>query len=116
MAHDLTSIRNTLQYLASSNVPVEHKKVLTAVLEAALQDALQIHDDDWQAADLQAMSDMLQGRVAISWQHADELLFKLSTQLHRNADDVKKKAIASGFGASVDYWEAKKARASGHAG
>lgn len=113
MAHDITAIRNTLQYLASSSMPVEHKKVLTAVLEEALQHALQTHDDEWQAADMQTMSTALQGRVAISWQHADELLFKLSSQLHRNADDVKKKAIEAGFGASVDYWQAKKARIHG---
>lgn len=113
MTYDLSAIREALQYLAASGVPVQHKKIMTAVLEEALANALQTHAGDWQPADMQIITDALQGRVAISWQHADELLFKLSGQLHRSPDEVKKKAVEAGFGAGVDYWQAKKARTRG---
>lgn len=108
MTHDLTALRETLHYLSGSNVPVQHKKVLTAVLNEALTHTLQAHAGDWQPADLQIITDALQGKVAISWQHADEILFKLAGQLQRSPDEVKKKAIEAGFGAGVDYWQAKK--------
>lgn len=113
MTHDLPAIRDTLSYLASSNVPVQHKKILTAVLEEALSSALQTHAGNWKPEDVQMIADALQDKVAISWQHADELLFKLAGQLHRSPDEVKKKAIEAGFGASVDYWQAKKAQRRG---
>jgi hypothetical protein len=113
MDNDLPAIRETLKYLATSDIPVQHKKILTAVLEAALASALQQREGDWQPAETQMIADALQGRVAISWQHADELLFRLAGQLQRNADEVKKKAIETGFGAGVDYRLAKRARVVG---
>jgi hypothetical protein len=113
MDDDLPAIRETLKFLSGSDIPVQHKKILTAVLEEALSTALQKQVDNWQPAELQMIADALQGRVAISWQHADELLFKLAGQLQRSPDEVKKKAIAAGFGAAVDYWQAKKARSAG---
>ena len=113
MDNDLPAIRETLQYLATSNIPVQHKKILTAVLEDAMVRALQQREGDWQPNETQMIADALQGRVAISWQHADEILFRLAGQLQRSPDEVKKQAIATGFGAGVDYGLAKRARTVG---
>lgn len=107
MVDDLPRIRETLKFLATSDIPVEHKQILTAVLEAALRRELHQQVLDWQPAELDTIETALKGKVAISWQHADELLFKLAGQLQRSPDEVKKKAIEAGFGAGVDYWQAR---------
>lgn len=113
MDNDLPEIRETLKYVGASDIPVRHKKIIMAVLEQALTHALQQREGDWQPAETQMIADALQGRVAISWQHADELLFRLAGQLQRNPDEVKQKAVDTGFGAGVDYRLAKRARAAG---
>ena len=64
-------------------------------------------DGPWQQHETAQLESFLQGKVAKSWQHADELVMRVATQLNRHPADVKAKATELGFGVGVDYRLAK---------
>jgi hypothetical protein len=105
------ALRAALHYLAASDTPAQHKKLLIEVVVQAMRAdeaaaryaALQETDTEWQPHEAKAVEVFLQGRVARNWQHADEILMRLATQLHRKPANVRKKATEMGFGAGVDY-------------
>lgn len=105
-------MRAALQFLITSDVPSDHKAVLIDSLLQAMrehesaqirQQAAEQAGGQWQAHETTQLQSFLQGKVANSWQQADELLMQLAAQLHRNPRDVRAKATELGFGVGVDY-------------
>ena len=58
---------------------------------------------EWQEHEIVQLNSYLPGRIAKSWQHADECVMHLAAQLHRDPRSVRDKATELGFGAAVDY-------------
>lgn len=111
------AMRETLQYLVTSDIPGEHKRVLIGAVTQALRlqetedrrvETMQGPGADWQLHETKMLEEFLQGKVARGWQHADEVLMRLARQLHRTPADVRLKAIELGFGIGVDYRIAKQ--------
>jgi len=109
-----------LQFVLGTDFPLEHKKVLIRVLTQSLRDhetalrqqrAVERTDGSWAAEDTAQLEVSLNGKVAKSWQHADEVLMHLAAQLHRQPQAVLAKARELGVGAGVDYVLAKALRA-----
>lgn len=110
------ALREALQFLIRSDMPDEPKRMLIAVVMdaiAALEAVAAAHGAAkktypvWQQAEIDLVTSFLQGKVAQSWQNADELLTHLVRELHRDAVDVRAKAIELGLGVSVDYRAAR---------
>lgn len=105
------STRATLQYVLTSEIPGEHKSVLIGLLTQALRDldAARVRSsagappEPWRSDEIDTVQAFLVGKTANSWQHADELLMHLVTQLKRSPQDVRCKATALGYAAGVDY-------------
>jgi hypothetical protein len=105
------ALRDALQFLVSSSMPAQHKSLLMDLVgqamraeELARRDLVaQATIPEWQPEEIQQLRDLLAGRVARSWQHADELLMRLATQLKRRPADVRAKATELDLGAGVDY-------------
>jgi hypothetical protein len=111
------ALRETLQYLVSSDIPGEHKRVLIGAVTDSLRqqekedrriETTQHDVADWQPDEIKALQDFLQGKVAHGWQHADELLMRVSRQLHRGIEDVRRKATELGFASAIDYRVARQ--------
>lgn len=107
-----SAITSALQYVIGSDIPSEHRAVLIEALTQALRDEQSAHIRDlvakqaggtWQSHELAQLRSFLEEKNARSWQHADEILMHLATQLHRSREDVRAKATEMGFGAAVDY-------------
>ncbi|MET0659060.1 MAG: hypothetical protein ABW110_12995 [Steroidobacteraceae bacterium] len=105
-------IRDTLEYVLASAIPAQHKSVLIEALTEALRKQLDADDREqfvrqagapWQASEVEDLRMFLEGKVAKSWQHADELAMHIASQLHRSIGDVRAKAIEAGLGASIEY-------------
>lgn len=119
--HEALSLRETLQFVVASDIPAKHKRIIMEALTQALRiegdaqldrKALETNDcAEWQADELKAVIDYLQGKVARSWQNADEIVMRLATQLHRDPGDIRRKGVELGFGSSVDFHLAKLQRA-----
>jgi hypothetical protein len=116
----LAATHAALHFVVGSSMPAEHKaviiEVLTQALRAgeaalALQQAAEPAVKSWLPHETAHLQTSLQGRVANSWQHADEMLMRLAAQLHRRANDVRAKATELGLGAGVDYRVAREQRA-----
>ena len=114
------ALREALQFLIRTDIPADPKRLLIEVVmeslaqkEAAVvvRGAINKTRPAWQQTDIDLATAYLQGKVAISWQNADEVLTHLVRELHRDADDVRAKAIELGFGVAVDYRLAKLVRA-----
>ena len=114
--HSTAALESALQFLLASDVPSEHKRILIEVLTQALRDqedarvrrlTAEQPSKPWQEHETAQLQAVLQGRVAKSWQHADELVMRVATQLHRQPTDVRVKATELGFGVGVDYRLAK---------
>jgi hypothetical protein len=119
-SQSLAATRAALHYVAGSSMPAEHKAVvieaLTQALRAreamhALQQAAAPADKSWLPHETAHMQASLQGKIANSWQHADEMLMRLASQLHRRPNDIRTKATELGLGAGVDYRMAREERA-----
>jgi hypothetical protein len=105
--------RAALQYVLSADMPSEHKAVLIDLLTQALRDhdtnrmrqqaVLQEGERAWQEDETARLNSLLLGRIAKSWQNADELLMYAAAQLHRAPPEVRAKAIELGLGAGVDF-------------
>ena len=108
-------IREALQCIDNSDIPDRHKRVVVAVVSHALRnagagafaDTRRVAGDSWEQHEVQTIAAHLAGKVAVSWQHADELVQWLVACLRRTPDDIRKKAMELGFGAGVDYRIAK---------
>ena len=109
------AIREALKFMDASDIPDKHKRVLAEVVAYVLRnssasmhaDAIRNDGGTWQQHEVQTVAAHLEGKVAVNWQHADELVMWLVACLHRNPDDIRKKAMELGFGSSVDYSIAK---------
>jgi hypothetical protein len=109
--------RATLQYVLSADMPSEHKAVLIDLLTQALRDhdtnrvrqqaVREEGDRTWQEDETTRLSSLLLGKIAKSWQNADELLMYAAAQLHRTPPEVRAKALELGLGASIDFNVAK---------
>ena len=107
-----------LNVLAASALPSEHKAVLIEAVTQVLRDQEVARTkaslenpsvgEPWQENGTEQLQSFLQGKVARSWQHADELVMRLAAVLHRDPREVRTKAMESGFGAVVDYNQAKE--------
>lgn len=110
------AIRATLQYVLGCDAPAEHRTILIEALTRLLRDQEQEDEQerltrdevqDWQSSELAHLEHALEGKLAKSWQDADETLVLLASQLRRRADQVKAKAVERGFAAAVDFAAAK---------
>jgi hypothetical protein len=111
------AMQATLQYLLTSDIPAEHKGVLIEALTLAMRTKRKIERNQeeidqqgapWEPQEAMQLEFYLSGKIASSWQHADELLMQAASQLHRSARDVRAKATELGLGVAVDYSLAKK--------
>jgi len=113
--YSAADIREALRYVDASDIPDRHKRVLLDVVAQALKnadsgvpiDSQRSVSGTWQQHEVQTVAAHLEGKVAVNWQHADELVMWLVACLRRGPGDIKKKAIELGFGAGVDYRIAK---------
>jgi hypothetical protein len=116
-SNETVALREALQFLIASDMPMQHKRVLMETVTDALK-AGQVAESrmatvqhvslEWQPKDTEIVTAFLQNKVARSWQHADETLMWLASELHRRPDDVRTKAIELGLGMGIDYGLAKK--------
>lgn len=122
MLNSQTRLRTALQFLmTTSDIPSEHKATLIETVMHALHEhgTAEVREHaavqpsaEWQADETAQLSEYLQGRVANSWQQADEFALRLSAQLHRHPLDIRAKAVELGFAVAVDFRLAKaRARA-----
>lgn len=121
MAHSQTpeKLRAALRFLMTSDLASEHKGVLIEVVTQALRDletsdiqerAAEQASEQWEVFETEQLRALLQGQVATSWQHADELMMRVAAQLHRPIQQIRAKATELGFAEAVDYRLAKKRR------
>jgi len=112
----LAQLHAALRFVVTSNITAEHKPILIDLLTQALRDdanaelkreAIVREGAQWQESEVTQLSELIQDRVATSWQHADECVMHLAAQLHRDPRSVRDKATQLGLGAAVDYRLAK---------
>jgi hypothetical protein len=114
------ALQSALQFVSTtSDVPSEHKVLLIEVLTQAMRDdesaelnrrAVAQAGAQWQEHEITHLKTFLQGRLANSWQHADEGVMHLAAQLHRDPKSVRDKATQLGLGGAVDFRYAKAMR------
>ena len=107
------ALRAALGFVVTDDMPSEHKATLIDVLRQALRDddaaansrrrAVANTSGEWQEHEIVQLQSYLPGRIAKSWQHADECVMHLAAQLHREPRSIRDKATELGFGAAVDY-------------
>jgi hypothetical protein len=114
------ALREALQFLIRSDMPADPKRMLIEVVmeslaardaAAAVRAAINKTHPVWQQTEIDLATSFLQGKVAKNWQNADEAVTHLVRQLHRDAEDVRTKAVELGLGVAVDYRLAKLASA-----
>lgn len=114
------ALREALQFLIRADMPADPKRLLIEVVMESLaqrEAAVAVRattsnlQSAWQPADIDLVTARLQGKVAKSWQNADEVLTQLARELHRDAREVRAKAVELGFGVAVDYQLAKSVNA-----
>jgi hypothetical protein len=98
--------------VVTSDLPSDHKATLIAVVTQALRDeeAVEVTRQAgargrglWQDDEVVQLKGFLQGKIAGSWQHADECVMHMAAQLRRDPRSIRDKAAELGLGASVDY-------------
>lgn len=106
------ALREALQFLIRADIPADPKRLLIETIMQALataesaiskQDAIKKSFRDWQPNEIELATQLLQGKVAGSWQAADEIVTRLSRELRRDASDIRAKAIELGFDVAIDY-------------
>jgi hypothetical protein len=106
------ALHGALRCVVTSDLPSDHKATLIAVVTQALRDeeAAEMNRQAgapkrglWQEDEIVQLKGFLQGKVAGSWQHADESVMHMAAQLHRDPRSVRDKAAELGLGVSVDY-------------
>jgi hypothetical protein len=112
------AIRATLQYVLGSEFPAEYKAIVIDALTHFLRYSEQEDDQRrvieresraWQPHEISHLDRSLTGKMAKSWQDADETLILISSQLHRRSAEVRAKALERGFTAALDFAAAKAA-------
>ena len=110
--HRPAALHAALRFVITSEITSEHKATLIEVLTQAIRDeeaarvrreAVVEAQGEWQEPEILQLKSYLQGRTATSWQHADECVMQLATQLHRDPGSVRHKATELGLGTAVDY-------------
>jgi hypothetical protein len=114
------ALQAALQFVSTtSDIPSDHKVILIDVLAQALREdnsaelsrrAVAQAGAEWQEHEITHLKSFMGGRLAKSWQHADEGVMQLAAQLHRDPQSVRDKATQLGLGAAVDYRCAKAMR------
>lgn len=116
------ALHAALRFVITNDTGAEHKSILIDVLTQALRDdesaELRRHEvaqasAEWHEHEIAQLTAFLQGRLARSWQHADESVMQLAAQLHRKPQSVRDKATQLGLGASVDFRFAKALKKTG---
>jgi hypothetical protein len=111
-SEDRDALQAALRFLIASDMPANHKGLfITLVTDALrsrdaadqLQQARRQETKPWDERELATISEFLEGKVACSWQHADELVVALAGKLHRDFGEVREKASQAGFGAAVAF-------------
>src|SRR5688500_1702612 len=107
-------LREALGYLPECNIPAQYKRLIIEAVETAvrIEEAGDLPSasrgaGEWLPHEVQLLQEFLTGKVAANWQHADERVMHLASQLQRTPEDVKKKASELGLGVGVDYRQAK---------
>lgn len=113
------ALSEALQFVIASDMLSQHKATLIDVLTQAMRDesaaelrrrsAAQAHGE-WREHEIAQLRSFLQDRTARNWQHADECLMQLASQLKRAPASVRSKAEELGLGAAVNYQLAKNSR------
>jgi hypothetical protein len=112
----LAALHAALRFVITSDMLSDHKPILIEVLTQALRDdetaelgrhAVARAGGEWQEHEISQLKSFLEGRLARSWQHADECVMHMAAQLHRDPRSVRDKATQLGLGASVDFRFAK---------
>lgn len=107
----------TLRFVIAGEMPSQYKATLIEVLTQAMREesaaevrrhTLAQAQGEWRDHEIEHLKSFLQGRIATSWQHADQCVMHVAAQLHRAPDSVRTKAAQLGFGAAVDYQIAKR--------
>jgi hypothetical protein len=110
------ALHAALRFVITSDTLSDHKPILIEVLTQALRDdetaelsrhAVAKAGGEWHEHEIVQLKSFLEGRLARSWQHADECVMHLAAQLHRDPRSVRDKATQLGLGASVDFRFAK---------
>jgi len=110
------ALNSALRFVVSEEIPADHKAVLIEVLTQALRNQESEHlreqaaeraGGEWQAQEIVQLKSFLTGKLATSWQHADEVAMQIAAQLHRDPKSIRTKADELGLGASVDYRSAR---------
>lgn len=110
------ALHAALRFVITNDTGAEHKPILIDLLTQAMRDDENAEvrrnevaqaGAEWQEHEVAQLTAFLQGRLARSWQHADESVMQLAAQLHRNPAAVRDKATKLGLGAAVDYRFAK---------
>ena len=106
------ALHAALRFVVTSGIPSEYKPTLIEVLTQAIRDeeaasllrgSVAQSQGEWQEPEIEQLKSSLHGRIAKSWQHADECVMQLATQLHRDPASVRHKAAEIGLAAAVDY-------------
>ncbi len=109
-------LREALQCLITSDLPADPKRILISAVmdslvqrEAAIAARAAVGESctAWKSTELDQAVAFLKGKVAKSWQNADEIVMHLARELHRLPVDVRNKAIELGFAVAVDYRQAR---------
>jgi hypothetical protein len=112
----LAALHAALRFVITNETGAEHKPILIDVLTQALRDDESAElrrrqvaqaSGEWQEHEVAQLTAFLKGRLARSWQHADESVMHLAAQLHRNPQSVRDKAKELGLDSSVDFRFAK---------
>jgi hypothetical protein len=118
-SQSLAALHAALRFAVTSDIPSDHKAEIINALTQVIRDEENAHSraraaeqpgKSWEAHENDLLQSWLQGKVANSWQQADEFVMRLVAQLHRDPRDIRAKATALGLGAGVDYRLAKALR------
>lgn len=115
--HRPASLHAALRFVITSEMPSEHKAILIDVLTQTIRDekaaelrreAVARSQGEWQDPEIAQLKSFLHGRIATSWQHADECVMQVAAQLHRDPASVRLKATELGLGRAVDFRFARR--------
>lgn len=115
-SHRLIALHAALRFLATCDIPSQHKSILIDVLMQRLRDdkAAELRQRQcaqmqggWREHEILQLQSFLHDRIARSWQHADECVMQLAAQLRRHPRAIREKAVELGLAVAVDYRLAK---------
>jgi len=113
------ALSEALRFVMASDTLSQHQATLIDALTQAMREesAAELRrqnvaqaQGEWREHEIVQLRSFLQGRTARSWQHADECVMQLASQLKRAPDSVRAKAAELGLGVAVNYQLAKSSR------